>query len=1067
MHYVRKVAVDRPAGDSTPGWLSQALAFRTEFSGAFSQIRSSFATLSSRRWHEPTPPSFAWIFTVVAAASAFTVAWSPAITDPARSAYRPPSSIRWYEPTQPSQAWLTTAIPAPTFQAAWTPAFAEAAQSFVTPPGKRWFEPAQPAGGDAWRTVAVTPGIRTFLAAQPPRQAFRTPPGKLWFTPSPHLPGWLVTGTPAPLSQPDRYATYNLDALPDFYAGRLLNSSDLSIVRELADPLWNATPDQTVTLELDNTDGALTAWYLADPTGRSVALKRYDARSGFLATKFQGLITWVRLLEHRVQVDVAVLDRALFTEQVPAPVVTTATFPNAVDVGKTIPVVLGHEVTMPCPNVSDDKVNSLFDYLVGHGTLAVTALARNNTASDSLYSIQFSECLRSDGLAATSWAEVARTDLYPGYTAIRFILRQQDFNNGLHTIYANVTGPAATRNFARAIGTFLSDTTWGLRQTVNQASIDTAAAVLDALPVPLYCDGAMLAPKAAQDWLSDLLLPRGMWLDRNSSGELTLHVDQPRTTVAMAISADPGDGPRNLVAFRERSGPAPEERVRTLYLKYRLDHVRDEFIGQAARSVNAEGKARTIEHAFLRDAGSADLVVDYLGKRIAVGQETAEGVVITQEGRALGIGDLVYLTKASAGYTGNILEVWKIAESLTSLELTLRGWSYATFAYTPGTLPGDPIAGTESDFSRTDPSAATGLSISSSGTTIDPQGKVSAWVILAHTNPTTNFAFSDVLYRLNGATQYSLAAKSITAGATTARIEGLPPGTSVDYAIRVSNAFARTSGLVTLTAQTTPTDATVPSAITATTVTQSGAKVAEITFTYTPPADWAFVRLYRATSNSFAAATEIAKGKQLTFHDETVSYAATYYYWGKVEDLSGNLSGVSPSSGHSLTIAQIVTADVGTGQITTPTIAANAITNAQYVVDVAGGATRDATQAMVDLANGSVSITTTGGPVLVLFAGHWETLNTSVNVVSAGVYLELQRDGSTIQYAYDLRTHAPDTALNQGNIGRITLPITVVDLPSAAAHTYKVRWRTVSDEGTTDQTATTTGHSLECVEMKR
>ena len=968
-----------------------------------------------------------------------------------------------------------------------------------------------------------------------------------------------------------RAASYGLDALAVPYEGRLLNSADLEITRELADPLWNATPTQSVTLELNNSDGALTPWYLQDPRNAVLTLTRYDRQSGFLATKFTGQVLWPRLTEHRLTVECGVLDRALFTDPLPAPVVTTDLFPNAVDVGATIPVVLGNVPRMPCPNVSDDKVKSLFDYLVGHGTLAVTDLARNGL-NDSSYSIQFSECVRADGSLATSWAEVARTDLYPGYTVVRFILRQQDFNNGLHKIYANVTGPAATRNFAHAIGTLLSDTTWGLRQSVNAASIDAAAAVLDALPVPLYCDGAMLAPKPGQEWLSDLLMVRGMWLDLDAAGAITLQVDQPRTTVAMAIGHDPGDGPKNLVSLRERSGPAPEERIRQLVVKYRLDYVRNVFIGQAQRDVNPDGKTREIPHAFLRDAGSADLVTDYVGKRILVGQETAEDAVVTQEARALVPGDLVSLTHLNRGFYGNIMEVWKIAERLTTLTLTLRGWSWATYAYTPGVLPADPLVGTELDFSRTAPSPVTGLTVGGGGTTMTVDGQIAAYVILAFTTPSGgNFAFAVARYRVTGTTLWTEAGRAGTVGPTTAVVNGLLPGTPYDFDVAVYNAFGlvstgnptltnqttagdstgpspatglslsssgtliagdgrvsawivlsfttpaagqyrravaryrvtgttlwiegprteatgattlRLEGLLpdtaydysirvygvldrfstgdpTLTNQVSPSDATVPTAPSAIAVRQSGAKVVEISPSFAIPDDWATADLYRNTANNSATATQIDSKKAWVFHDENVAYGTTYYYWVKVVDTSGNASGFSPSSGHSVLVAQIDTSDVGDTTITTPKIAPNAVTNSVRHIGTGGASTTSGTEA--DISGETVTLTISDAASIILITWNATATLNNDNVTTLGTVFatfKLYRGGSQI-YRTDI---SMPVIQNSG----IFIPVSMQyqDTGVSGSTTYKIRWFVLNTvAGVTALLAS--GSVLQATEMKR
>lgn len=133
---------------------------------------------------------------------------------------------------------------------------------------------------------------------------------------------------------------------------------------------------------------------------------------------------------------------------------------------------------------------------------------------------------------------------------------------------------------------------------------------------------------------------------------------------------------------------------------------------------------------------------------------------------------------------------------------------------------------------------------------------------------------------------------------------------------------------MTLTAQLMPGDTTPPSNPTAMTVRQAGGKIVEIIITASPPADWGTTIFYRNTTNDSGTAVEIGRGKTKQWTDQDTVYGRTYYYWAKVADGSGNLSGFSPSSGHSITVAQIVTGDVGNSQIGTSQMIAQSATTA-------------------------------------------------------------------------------------------------------------------------------------------
>ena len=469
--------------------------------------------------------------------------------------------------------------------------------------------------------------------------------------------------------------------------------------------------------------------------------------------------------------------------------------------------------------------------------------------------------------AATSWAEVARTDLFPGYTVVRPILRQADFNGGLHLLYADVTGFATERNFARAVQTVLSNATWGLGKPVNAASLTAAAALLHA---NLLCDGAMVEQRQAQDWLSLLLMVRGMRIGTNAAGEWTITVDTQATTRFMLAQDGVVDGERTLLEAGPRGKPALEDRVKTLLIKYRRDLSglttgRDDLYRQTqSRVVNAAtGHDKPYDHDFLRSHEAADRVADFLGKRLLYGQETVE-VALTQEARQLTEGHIVALQDPTIGYEFPVdLEVQRVRKSLTRIEATLQGWNEAIYTYTPGTLPANEAGTSESENAQTAPAAPTTPSITASGTRIAGDGHVTAWVQLGWTNPTTNFSESRVRYRATGIGVWMVANIITTTGASVGFIEGLLPATNYDYSIQAVNAFGTlTADSPTLANQLSPTDASVPTAPTFVGVFQAGARVIEIDIGGATPLDWLATVLYRNTTTVIQQHRLIAFGLQ-------------------------------------------------------------------------------------------------------------------------------------------------------------------------------------------------------------
>ena len=124
-------------------------------------------------------------------------------------------------------------------------------------------------------------------------------------------------------------------------------------------------------------------------------------------------------------------------------------------------------------------------------------------------------------------------------------------------------------------------------------------------------------------------------------------------------------------------------------------------------------------------------------------------------------------------------------------------------------------------------------------------------------------------------------------------------------------------------------DTIPPSAPTAIAVRQSGAKVNEISLTANVPADWGTTYLYRNTVDSTGSASLIDSGKKLGFHDQNISYGITYFYWGRIVDTSGNISGFSPSSSHSVLVSRLVETDYDDDSISTSKMQNLSVSNAK------------------------------------------------------------------------------------------------------------------------------------------
>jgi hypothetical protein len=493
-----------------------------------------------------------------------------------------------------------------------------------------------------------------------------------------HALTWLVdasllTGTG--LTAADlRYAALDVEVLDPPYQARLVENP--VVTRELMDTFWGITEVSSITITLGNADGRLTPLYAADPRDQMIVLRRLDYRSGQVIDELNARITSVSAGVGTVILTATSPDLSVLERELPAALVTRDAYPNAIDIGAVIPVVFGQVAKVPLPYVKE--TSTTFEYLVGHGTIAVTGVYY--IRSDNTYT-----------LIPTSEYEVSTT-LYPGYTAIKFASRRMDITNGsLLQVVADVEGPI--RHFVRAIQELLvGENAWGLNGSagpINVASFDTAAADLD--QVGLFCDGVLREQRQVQDILRDLMVVRGIRLAFNAAGEWTIKVDTQKTGAAIAIADGLGDGGRTILSAGQRSRPGIGNAISDYILRYRPEYVRGVYLSARERVVNASfGRNRTIESPFIRDHATADKVIDYLARRERIGVETVE-VSVTQEGRALLEGDIVEITYGPLQYEHDLLEVRRATKRLQAIDLELASWSDEIYVYGPEPLPTDVI----------------------------------------------------------------------------------------------------------------------------------------------------------------------------------------------------------------------------------------------------------------------------------------------------------------------------------------------------------------------------------------
>lgn len=488
-------------------------------------------------------------------------------------------------------------------------------------------------------------------------------------------PVWLIdlsamTIIPSPFVANDlKFSNVDLDSFDPPYHGRILDNPVID--RSLMNTFWGFTEVSTVKFTLANNDGRYNSLFIGvDLREQPVIIKRYDVASGTTVEELRARISSVGLANGEVVITADSPALTLFEQVIPKKKIELTEFPKAVDVGKVIPVPFGNEEKLVAVYVKDDTLNNIYDYIVGPGSLTVSAVYR--TLPDNSFE-----------RAGVQEYSVSET-IYPGYTAIRFPNRQVDFSNNFHTIYVDVS--SSSRNFARAIQSVLTNTVWGLGQIVDTGSFDLAAQKLDDLG--LLCDGAIRDEDQAQDVLNSLMIVRGMRLGFNASGQWTIAVDEVPPSVSMRLRDGPGDGERNILSAGTRQLVPARNAVSKYLVNYRFDVAKGEFLFTQNRIVSGIGKEKKLDAPFIRDHVTADKVTDYLAKREKYGQETCE-FVITQEARKMIEGKLVTVVYAPCGYNDDIVEIREAEKRLEQIRLVVSGWDQSIFVYEPGIIPSD------------------------------------------------------------------------------------------------------------------------------------------------------------------------------------------------------------------------------------------------------------------------------------------------------------------------------------------------------------------------------------------
>lgn len=265
--------------------------------------------------------------------------------------------------------------------------------------------------------------------------------------------------------------------------------------------------------------------------GRWCKATRYDPTDGADVIGY-GKISEVNFGD---EVEIYVGMDANLEKKVPS-LITTDDFPaTQLDPGKPINICFGKCYDVPCWNIQNNTTDDHYDYLIGHGPIeGINSSFANNLG------------VKRDGQIVATAEYTAYTGTqatHNGYAFIRFDVEQRNFSGGMHRINADVLGleitstAACERNFIRVIEAFLSNTVWGLSNTVSTASFATAAGIIST-GSSFFCDGAITDQRTAKAVLDDLLFPSRAYIERDSSGDWGITVDTTGGSIMTLGEAD-------------------------------------------------------------------------------------------------------------------------------------------------------------------------------------------------------------------------------------------------------------------------------------------------------------------------------------------------------------------------------------------------------------------------------------------------------------------------------------------------------------------------------------------------
>jgi len=721
-----------------------------------------------------------------------------------------------------------------------------------------------------------------------------------------------------------------------FYERRLLNEPE--ITKELQNIFWGIEETHNVTLEFSNTDGFFSSLLAAGEEFRGIGIKirRYEPNEvipdDIITFELYGIVCDFNILVDKAVFEISIsLTDPVLQDLIPKKVYETTDYAETppliinppFDLGKPYNICFGNCKKVPLLYVHANYTLDQYDYIIGYGII------------EGIDYVYRSKVLVSPAEYTFFDGSVNPDNPYPGFAFIRFSLEQRDFNGSMYEISADVRGlelggSVAERNTVNIIKNILTNTTWGLSQSIDSTSFQVAFSKV----TNLFSDGFIQGQNRAYDVLNEILrICRGK-LYKNSSGQWGIIVNYYESKTAATFGSNDG-WYNNIISISKNKNPSINESIKKIIVKYSWNEWTGEYEHVNQRGIfripyqSAMGEELVIECPFIRDHQTADRMVCFI-ENMQIYAARKIGITVGMEARQLKEGDVIEL-KIPELYIDALFQIENITRSINTYMIECCSYSQSIYIYNPGSMPNDPNPDNEPDYRHTPPSTPTSFQKVSQDTYQSTDGTTFAYFNVSAVAPSANFAKMIFGYKRTGETYYSYVDgnKPVAGSTWSGRIDGLVPGLYYDLAAISANIFNLMSIPATLSSQLAPGDTTTPAQVTG--MVGSGKyKTWQWTWTKNSEDDLKGYHVQICTNSGFTSGIIFDKNvgaNAVSFTDDARAYS-TLYCRVKAVDFTGNES-ASWSATSSATTQQTLEDDLADGSVSSLKVQDLAVTNAK------------------------------------------------------------------------------------------------------------------------------------------